>query len=360
MKILILGIDGFIGHSLAHRILTTTDWHIVGLDRFGNRVKPLLDHPRFYFRQDDLTTCRDWIDQQIGACDVVLPLAACALPSQYIQDPIGIFQLDFEENLRIVRQCFTRGTRIIFPSTSEVYGMCPDESLNEETSSLVLGPINKERWIYSCGKQMLDRVIWAYGSQGLQFTLFRPFNWFGPNLDNIHNSEKGGARVVTQFLGHLLRGETLYLVNGGNQQRCFTYIDDGVDALMRILRNSNGVADGRIFNIGHPGNGFAIRELAYVMADILAEFPGWSHIQETKDIQVEAGAKYYGQGYQDVQLRRPDITLAQTLLGWKPTVSLEEGLRRTIAYYLERDFQPINSIKPRSEVLTTVSGNSRG
>jgi nucleoside-diphosphate-sugar epimerase len=350
MKIFITGVDGFIGHSLTHRILTTTDWQVVGLDLFGNRVQPLLKYPQFHFRQADLTTCQDWVDAQIRDCDVVLPLAACALPSQYIKDPIGIFQLDFEENLRIIRICFEQGKRVIFPSTSEVYGMCEDELLNEENSPLVFGPINKERWIYACSKQMLDRVIWAYGSQGLQFTLFRPFNWFGPNLDNIHTAKKGGARVVTQFLGHLLRGEPLSLVDGGKQQRCFTHIDDGVDALMRILHNQKGAANQRIFNIGNPNNGFSICELAHLMAETLAEFPGWSHIRHTKDIRVESAKQYYGQGYQDVQLRKPDITLAQTLLGWQPTVTMDEGLKQTIAYYLENDFKPVTPIQSKTTV----------
>jgi UDP-4-amino-4-deoxy-L-arabinose formyltransferase/UDP-glucuronic acid dehydrogenase (UDP-4-keto-hexauronic acid decarboxylating) len=193
--------------------------------------------------------------------------------------------------------------------------------------------------MYSCGKQMLDRVIWAYGSRGLEFTLFRPFNWFGPNLDDIKTSAKGSARVATQFLGQLLRGEPIYLVDGGRQRRCFTYIDDGIDALMRILHNRGGAASGRIFNIGNPDNEFSISELAHLMANELAQFPGWQEIEQTKDIRVEPGTEYYGQGYQDVQVRRPDITLGRTLLGWEPVVSMRQGLKQTIAYYLERDFQ---------------------
>ena len=152
---------------------------------------------------------------------------------------------------------------MVFPSTSEIYGMCGDEAFNEETSNLVLGPIAKQRWIYSCSKQLLDRVIWAYGQQqGLRFTLFRPFNWMGPNLDHIETAKEGSSRVVTQFLGHLMRGEPLRLVDGGAQRRCITYIRDGVDALMRILRNEGGRADGRIFNIGNPRNDCSIAELA--------------------------------------------------------------------------------------------------
>ena len=80
--------------------------------------------------------------------------------------PLRVFELDFEENLRVVRQSVKYNRRVIFPSTSEVYGMSPDTPFNEETSHLVLGPICKQRWIYSCAKQLLDRVIWAYGRRG--------------------------------------------------------------------------------------------------------------------------------------------------------------------------------------------------
>lgn len=352
LKVLILGADGFIGNSLIRRILANTDWQVVGLDLWANRLAPILDHPRFSFHQGDLTVCRDWIDQQIRACDVVLPLAACARPIEYVRDPLGIFELDFEENLRIVRQCFQSGTRVIFPSTSEVYGMCSDEYFNEETSPLVLGPISKERWMYSCGKQMLDRVIWAYGSKGLQFTLFRPFNWFGPNLDDIKTSAKGSARVITQFLGHLLRGEPISLVDGGRQRRCFTYIDDGIDILMEIIKNPGGVADGRIFNVGNPENEFSIAELAHLMVNTLAEFPGWQEIRETAEVQMVPATDYYGEGYQDVQARRPDISLGRSLLGWEPKVLMQQGLTRTIAFYLERDFQSA-TLLDSSQTLST-------
>ena len=87
------------------------------------------------------------------------------------------FELDFEENLRIVKMAAKYGKRVVFPSTSEVYGMCPDREFDEDSSPLVYGPIRKERWIYSASKQLLDRVIWAMGNaNGLRFTLFRPFN----------------------------------------------------------------------------------------------------------------------------------------------------------------------------------------
>ena len=99
------------------------------------------------------------------------------------RNPLRVFELDFEENLKIIRDCVKYNKRIIFPSTSEVYGMCTDKNFDEDSSNPVVGPINKQRWIYSVSKQLLDRVIWAYGDKnGLKFTLFRPFNWMGPRL----------------------------------------------------------------------------------------------------------------------------------------------------------------------------------
>ena len=116
----------------------------------------------------------------------------------------------------------------------------------------MLGPIHKQRWIYSCVKQLLDRIIWAYGQQGLQFTLFRPFNWVGSGLDSMDDPKEGSSRVLTQFLGHIVRGEPIKLVDGGSQTRAFTFIDDAVDCLTRIIDNPGGIADGKIYNIGNP------------------------------------------------------------------------------------------------------------
>jgi UDP-4-amino-4-deoxy-L-arabinose formyltransferase/UDP-glucuronic acid dehydrogenase (UDP-4-keto-hexauronic acid decarboxylating) len=172
----------------------------------------------------------------VRKCDMVIPLVAIATPIEYTRNPIKVFELDFEENLRIVRYCVKYGKRIIFPSTSEVYGMCDEPDFNEDNSRLILGPIRKQRWIYSCCKQMLDRVIWAYGQEaGLQFTLFRPFNWIGPRLDSLESARIGSSRAITQLILNLAEGTPIQLVDGGNQKRCFTDVKDGVECLYRII-----------------------------------------------------------------------------------------------------------------------------
>src|SRR6202140_4585873 len=220
-NILILGVNGFIGHHLSTRILNTTDWRVYGMDMYSERVAPLMEDPRIEFFEGDISINREWIEYHVKKGDVVLPLVAIATPAAYVKQPLAVFELDFEENLRIVKQAVRYRKRVVFPSTSEVYGMCPDAEFDEDRSPLVYGPIQKQRWIYSCSKQLLDRVIWAYGEQGLQFTLFRPFNWIGSGLDSMDDPKEGSSRVLTQFLGHIVRGEPIKLVDGGSQTRAF-------------------------------------------------------------------------------------------------------------------------------------------
>ena len=132
--------------------------------------------------------------------------------------------------------------------------MCGDAEFDPEPSDLVLGPINKPRWIYACAKQLMDRVIHAYGMQeGLDYTLFRPFNWIGAGLDSINTAKEGSSRVITQFLGHIVRGEPIKLVDGGTQKRAFTYIDDGIAALMTIIANPGGIATRQDLQHRQPG-----------------------------------------------------------------------------------------------------------
>ncbi len=267
---------------------------------------------------------------------MVLPLVAIATPMVYVQDSLGVFTLDFEENLTVIRQCVKYGRRVIFPSTSEVYGMCPEEEFKEDESNYVLGPIHKERWIYSCSKQLLDRVIWAYGRDGnLQFTLIRPFNWIGPKLDDINAAKEGSSRVVTQFIINLHHREPIKLVDGGRQTRCFTWVEDGIDCLMKIIENPGGAADGQIFNIGNPANNCSIRDLAYKLKDMFMHHPDHVNDDRCSEIIEVGHEEHYGRGYQDILNRRPSIDKARRILGWEPKTGLDQALGDTLNYFLE-------------------------
>ncbi|MCF8108527.1 MAG: NAD-dependent epimerase/dehydratase family protein, partial [Desulfohalobiaceae bacterium] len=141
--------------------------------------------------------------------------------------------------------------------------------------------------------------------------------------------------VITQFILNLVEGSPIRLVDGGRQQRCFTDVEDGIDCLFRIIENTNGRCNGRIFNIGNPDNEYSMAALADMLRDKFAAHPLRSHFPPDGGIQCIEARAYYGSGYQDVQHRRPSIKQARRLLGWEPKVSLEQSVSETIDYFLQ-------------------------
>jgi len=334
-KVLILGVDGFIGNALSERLLESGKYEVHGMDLRSDYIQRLLGRPGFHFNEGDISIHREWIEYHIRKCDIVIPLVAIATPIEYTRNPLRVFELDFEENLRVVRYCVKYEKRIIFPSTSEVYGMCEDENFDEDNSKLVLGPIRMQRWIYSCCKQLLDRVIWAYGAQkGLQFTLFRPFNWIGPRLDSLMSARIGSSRAITQLILNLVEGTPIQLIDSGNQKRCFTDVSDGVECLFRIIENKGSACDGRIINIGNPENEASIRDLAELLVSKFNEHPLHSKFPPFAGFREVESRTYYGEGYQDMDHRKPSIQNARRLLNWTPAIELEQSVEETLDFFL--------------------------
>lgn len=334
-RVLILGVNGFIGNHLTERLLQSDDYEIYGLDISADAISRFLQNPRFHFVEGDISIHSEWIEYHIKKCDIVLPLVAIATPIEYTRNPLRVFELDFEENLKIIRDCVKYQKRIIFPSTSEVYGMCNDTVFDEDNSNLIVGPINKQRWIYSVSKQLLDRIIWAYGEKSaLQFTLFRPFNWMGPRLDNLNAARIGSSRAITQLILNLVEGSPIRLIDGGQQKRCFTDISDGIEALFRIIENRHNQCDGQIINIGNPDNEASIKELAEMLLDCFEHHPLREHFPPFAGFREVESHSYYGKGYQDVAHRRPSIRNAKRLLGWTPTVEVKRTVEQTLDFFL--------------------------
>jgi len=142
--------------------------------------------------------------------------------------------------------------------------------------------------------------------------------------------------VLTQFIGNILRGESINLVNGGAQQRCFTFIDDGIDALLTIIENKDNCAHNKIFNIGNPDENISIRQLAETIIQLIAaNYPQYADkANAVKLVDVDAKS-YYGDGYQDVELRVPAINRARKQLDWAPQTDINVGLRKTLDFYLK-------------------------
>jgi nucleoside-diphosphate-sugar epimerase len=142
--------------------------------------------------------------------------------------------------------------------------------------------------------------------------------------------KEGASRVITQFLGNIVRGSDIILVDGGGQKRAFTHISDGIAALIRIIENKGGVATRKIYNVGNPANDHSISHLGQLMLSIVKRYPEYPR----KSQIITCGSdEYYGKGYEDVKNRVPNISNIMTDLGWGPRVSLEEGLDDTICYY---------------------------
>jgi nucleoside-diphosphate-sugar epimerase len=349
MRVLLLGVGGFIGSHLVDRMLRDPGYVVEGLDLTDEKLEQVRLLPNFTFVRGDIRHEHETIRTMIGRADVVVDLIAHATPSLYVAKPLEVFELNFLENLYIAEACVEKGKRLVQFSSCEVYGktlaaVAPDSLANpddmrhalfsEDTTDFILGPVNKHRWIYSCAKQLLERVIHAYGiREGLNWSVVRPFNFIGPRIDYLTTAQEGNPRVFSHFMTALLEGTQMKLVNGGHHKRCYTYIDDAVDCIERIIANPDGVCDRQIFNVGSPQNELSIRELAHRMRDLYArKFQKPS--QQLPDIVHVDSREFYGEGYEDSDRRIPDISKARTLLGWQPKYGLDETIERSMAGFV--------------------------
>ncbi len=360
MKILALGAAGFIGSHLTHRLLK--EGHIVtAVDLQSEKVAEDLDHAHLTFLRQDIRSPAWDLDGMVRDADLVIDLIAYANPGLYLRIPLEVFRLNFLENLKIAEACVRHGKRLIQFSTCEVYGRTaaslknaavadPEDPIHatfsEDTSEYILGPVAKHRWIYSCAKQLLERVLHAYGlEQGFNYTIIRPFNFIGPKIDFLPQKDDDIPRVFSFFMDALLNGTPMKLVNGGVNRRCYTYIDDAIECTYRIVENHGGVCDRQIVNIGSPYNEVSIRQMAETMREIYAARFRDPAVPLPEIISVP-GEEFYGEGYDDSDRRIPDITKARTLLGWEPVWGIHDTLETTMRYY----------VSERRNAATTCNG----
>jgi len=222
MKVLALGAGGFIGSHLTKRLLDEGH-EVIAVDLYKDyKVKKFADHPNLTFLVQDIRD-RNWpMDDYVKQVDLVIDLIAYANPGLYIKIPLEVFHLNFIENLRIAESCVEHGKRLIQYSTCEVYGRTAASidgidladpadpkyaTFSEDKSELILGPVAKHRWIYACAKQLLERVLHAYGlEKGFSYTIIRPFNFIGPNIDFLLDEHEGIPRVFSFFMDALMNG----------------------------------------------------------------------------------------------------------------------------------------------------------
>jgi UDP-apiose/xylose synthase len=347
MKMLLLGAAGFIGANLTERLIEDGQHEITALDIESEKLEDNLGHKRLTYLDHDIRQRDGKIEDLVSEHDLVVDLVAMANPSLYVSSPVDVFDLNFNESLRIADACLKHKKRLVQFSTCEVYGKTVASVLakdpaempfpfQEDTTPMIMGPIGNHRWIYACAKQLLERVLHAYGLEhGMNYTIIRPFNFIGPRIDYLPSEKAGNPRVFSHFMNALLYGTPMQLVDGGTNYRAYTYIDDAVDCIVRILENPNGVCDRQIFNIGSPDNELTIKQLAELMIDIFdTEFrqPG----DPTPEIVSVPAGQFYGAGYEDCDRRIPDITKARTLLQWEPEHNIRSVVRLTMEYFVKK------------------------
>ncbi len=343
----VLGCGGFIGSHLLEKFLNTNMYgKIIGVDLCSEKISHLLADPRLTFIEADAHQ-HELLESCIGDSSVVISLVALCNPALYTTITLKVIDVNFSLPLEVVKKCHKLGKRLIQFSTSEVYGktlssyISKDYSdldkylLIEEESPLVYGPVNAQRWSYACAKQLLERVIFAYGHfEGLEYSIIRPYNFIGPRMDYLPEIEgEGIPRVFACFMDALLFGKPLQLVDGGHNRRSFTYISDAVNAIVAVLKNRE-TSRNQIFNIGNPANETTIADFAELMLATFETICGKEAIRS--NIEQVSAADFYGEGYDDSDRRVPDITKARHLLGWEPEVSLQEAVYLAMHSFIEQ------------------------
>ena len=339
-RIALFGGGGFIGSHLT-RALLNEGYELVVVDLSGEKIEDVLSDPKLeYFELDIQNEEHDTQFRQIvDDCNLVIDLIAYANPVQYVDKPIDVVELNYHDNMKIVEDCTELDTRLIQFSTCEVYGKMGGRTdgnhvFKEDDSDLVMGPVHNQRWIYATAKQLLERMVHAYGIEhGLDWSIIRPFNFVGPEMDYIITSpEEGTPRVFASFMSALMYDHTMYLVNGGTNKRSFTYIDDAVAAITTVIENEDNRFSNEIVNVGSPENEATIEEFAYLMQDIYQEISADGSLPEIEEVP---GEEFYGDGYADCERRVPDISKLQDT-GWEPEYGLRESLENAMRYYIEK------------------------
>jgi dTDP-glucose 4,6-dehydratase len=304
-RAVVTGGSGFVGSHLCD-LLRARDWDVVAVDNFvtGNRdnVAHLADDPGFQLIEHDVTVSIP-VD---GAIAAVLHLASPASPPEYLAHPIATLEVGSTGTRRAHDLARERGARFMLASTSEIYG---DPLVHPQPESY-FGNVNSvgPRSVYDEAKRYAEAITMAYHREfGVDTKIVRIFNTYGPRLG------AADGRVVSNFLAQAMRGEALTVYGDGKQTRSFCFVSDEVDGLLALLE-SDHVGP---MNIGNPDE-FTMLELA----ELVLEVTGASVDLVFEPMPVD-----------DPRQRRPDISLAERVLGWHPRVDLREGLARTYDWY---------------------------
>jgi dTDP-alpha-D-glucuronic acid decarboxylase len=315
-NVVVTGGHGFIGSHLAAALLDRGD--SVTVFDFAKTISDSdIDfdrHPNFRFVPGDVTDLAALEKALTPDVDKVFHLAAIVGVGNYLKDPLRVLDVNVTGTRNVLELSHRHGIRVVFASTSEVFGKNPNPPFAEDDDR-VLGSTRTARWSYSTSKAMAEHLVFEmHTAHELPVTVVRYFNVYGPRQNPIF--------VISQTIHRILNGRQPLLYDSGDQTRCFTYIDDAIAGT--LLAGDSDAAIGEAFNIGSMTETTVrdVVDLAIKIANVDSV-----SVPETVDTAAEYGARY-----EDIPRRIPDSTKAQRQLGWRLQVDVEEGIRRTIEW----------------------------
>ena len=317
-RVLVTGGAGFLGSYICENLLKKKK-SVIALDMAdGSKIEHLIDKKNFQFVQGSVLD-KDLMEREVSKADMVFHFAAIADPKRYIQEPLTVLEIDLQASLNIFKTAAMHKTKVVFASTSELYGKNPNIPWKEDDER-VLGSTAINRWCYSTSKAASEHYLYAYNQQeGLPFVVVRFFNAYGPKLDDL-----GSGRVMPIFLKQFLMNEPITVHGDGKQTRTFVYVKDAAEAVIKVAFSKK--AEGQAFNIGSQKE-YTMLELAKIMKKV-GNFKS--------EIKFITHKKVFGNKYEDIPRRCPNVSKIKKYVNWKATTPLEEGIKKTIEYYRKK------------------------
>jgi UDP-glucose 4-epimerase len=319
MNILVTGGAGFIGSHLAEELLRRGHQVFI-LDDLstGNRlyIEELKIYPKLRFVEGSILN-RILVKEIMKDSEVVFHLAAVLGVKNTVENPLKVIEGNIDGTKIILEEAFHKKVKVIFASTSEVYGK-NDQLPFHEDSNRVLGPTTKHRWCYATAKALDEHLCFAYGEKGLPVTVVRYFNAYGPRA---MDTQYGG--VIPKFIVAALQNKPITVYGTGEQTRCFTYVSDSVEGTIQCMGPRH---NDQVYNIG-TNEQLSINELAKKIKYMSGSTSPIVHISYNEA---------YGNGYEDSPDRVPDLNKSMSLLQYKPSIGFNEGLQKTISWYRKK------------------------
>jgi UDP-glucose 4-epimerase len=308
MNILVTGGAGFIGSHLCD-LLIERGHRVIALDNISTgsyeNIEHLMEHRQFEFVLGSILNA-DLVDDVVARSDAIFHLAAAVGVNLIVEKPLESLATNIRGSETVFEKAHKYGAGVLVASTSEIYGKNTSDRLQEEDDRILGSPL-KSRWSYSEAKAIDEILAFTYWKEkGLETVIVRLFNTVGPRQTGHY------GMVIPRFVSQAIRGEPITVYGDGSQTRCFCHVGDIVTAMVDLMNNPD--AYGKVFNLG--GNEeISMNQLAQRIIDITGS------PSKIKHMTYEEA---YEEGFEDMQRRVPDTTRANNLVGFEPTIGLDD------------------------------------